>query len=182
MIQRTRRLRYNKQIRNIVRETTFNKSDLIYPMFVTYEKGVKQEIESMPGNFRYGVDIIAESAKSFYEMGIPAVMLFGIPETKDEMGTSSWSELGVVQQAISSIKKEVPELVVITDVCLCEYTSHGHCGVIKGDTVDNDATLALLAKQALSHASAGADMVAPSDMMDGRVGCNQGGIGQKRIY
>ena len=170
MFRRTRRLRYNQNIRNLVRETTVSKSDLIYPMFVTYEKGIKQEIESMPGNYRYGVDIIAEAAKEYYEMGIPAIILFGIPETKDEMGTSSWSELGVVQQAVSSIKKEVPELVVITDVCLCEYTSHGHCGVIKDNTVDNDATLALLSKQALSHAAAGADMVAPSDMMDGRVG------------
>lgn len=154
----------------MVRETSISPDDFIYPLFVTFGKKVRKEIKSMPGCFQESVDIIGRHAKEVYSLGIPAVILFGIPEQKDESGTGAFDPHGVVQKAIREIKNKVPELYVITDVCMCEYTSHGHCGVIEDGDVKNDATLALLAKEAVSHAEAGADMVAPSDMMDGRVG------------
>ncbi len=160
----------NENIRRMVRETKLSPDDFIYPLFVTHGKGVKKEISSMPGNFQQSIENIVKDCEEVQGLGIPAVLLFGIPEHKDEVGSEAYSDEGIVQHAIKAIKNKLPELIVITDVCLCEYTSHGHCGVIKNGTVQNDATLELLAKEALSHAKAGADMVAPSDMMDGRVG------------
>jgi len=168
-VHRPRRLRKNETIRRMVRETSLSPDHFIYPLFVTFGKGVKKEIPSMPGCFQESVDMIARHAKEVYSLGIPAVLLFGIPERKDEVGSSAYDEKGEVQRAIKAIKNKVPQMFVITDVCLCEYTSHGHCGIIKDGDVDNDSTLELLAKEAVSHAKAGADMVAPSDMMDGRV-------------
>jgi len=154
----------------MVRETTLSPDDFIYPLFVMHGKGVKKEISSMPGNYQQSIDNIVKDCEEVKDLGIPAVLLFGIPEHKDEVGSEAYSDEGIVQHAIKAIKNKFPELVVITDVCLCEYTSHGHCGLIKNGVVQNDATLELLAREALSHARAGADMVAPSDMMDGRVG------------
>ncbi len=153
----------------MVRETSLSPDNFIYPLFVTFGKGVRKEISSMPGCFQESVDKVVKHAKEVYSLGIPSVLLFGIPEHKDETGTGAYDENGVVQKAIKAIKNSVPELYVITDVCMCEYTSHGHCGIIKDGDVENDLTLELLAKEAVSHAKAGADMVAPSDMMDGRV-------------
>ena len=153
----------------MVRETDLSPDDLIYPLFVTYGKRVKREIPSMPGCFQESIDEILKSAQEISSLGIPAVIIFGIPENKDEKGSAAYDNDGVVQNAIRSIKDAVPDLYVITDICLCEYTSHGHCGVIEKGEVANDPTLELLAKEAVSHANAGADMVAPSDMMDGRV-------------
>jgi porphobilinogen synthase len=150
--------------------TTLAPDNFIYPLFVTHGKGVKKEISSMPGNFQQSIDNLVKDCEEVHGLGIPDVILFGIPEKKDELGTEAYSDEGIVQHAIKAIKHKLPDLMVITDVCMCEYTSHGHCGVIKNGVVQNDATLALLAKEALSHARAGADMVAPSDMMDGRVG------------
>jgi len=152
-----------------VRETSLSPDDFIYPLFVTFGKGVKKEISSMPGCYQESVDTVTKHAKEVFSLGIPSVILFGIPEHKDEIGSGAYDEHGVVQKAIRAIKNKVPELFVITDVCMCEYTSHGHCGIIKNHEVQNDPTLELLAKEAVSHAKAGADMVAPSDMMDGRV-------------
>jgi len=153
----------------MVRETFLRIDDLIYPMFVQPGKGIKEPISSMPNNYRFSIDELVKEIKDIYKLGIPAIILFGIPEKKDELGTEAYAKDGIIQRAIKAIKDSVPEIIVITDVCLCEYTSHGHCGVIKNNEVDNDATLELLAKEAVSHAEAGADMVAPSDMMDGRV-------------
>jgi len=166
---RPRRLRKNEIIRKMVRETTLSVDDLILPLFVTFGKGKKIAIKSMPGHFQLSVDNLAKEVREISTLGIPAVILFGIPEHKDEVGSEAYNPKGIIQQAIKAIKSKMPELIVITDVCMCEYTSHGHCGIIKQGDVDNDATLELLAKEALSHAKAGADMVAPSDMMDGRV-------------
>lgn len=166
---RPRRLRKNEIIRRMVRETTLSVDDLIYPLFVATGEGFKKEISSMPGNYQMSIDLIIEEAKAVRDLGIPAVLLFGIPAEKDEAGTGAYDENGIVQLAIKAIKREVPNLMVITDVCLCEFTSHGHCGIVRDGDVMNDVTLELLAKTALSHAEAGADMVAPSDMMDGRV-------------
>ena len=154
----------------MVKETTLSVDDLILPLFVTFGKGIKNEIKSMPGHYQLSVDNLTKEVKEIKSLGIPAVILFGIPEHKDEVGSEAYNPKGIVQQAIKTIKNKAPELMVITDVCMCEYTSHGHCGMIKQGDVDNDATLELLAKEALSHTKAGADMVAPSDMMDGRVG------------
>lgn len=168
-VNRPRRLRRNETIRRMVRETVVTKDDLILPLFVAPGKGLKEEIPSMPGNYHYSPDSILWEIEEMLKLGVKACILFGLPESKDELGSEGYSDQGVVQQAIRAIKARFPEMYVITDVCLCEYTSHGHCGVIKGDTVDNDATLDLLARMAVSHARAGADMVAPSDMMDGRV-------------
>jgi porphobilinogen synthase len=168
-IHRPRRLRKNDTIRRMVRETSLSPDNFIYPLFVTFGKGVRKEISSMPGCFQESVDKVVKHAKEVYSLGIPSVLLFGIPEHKDETGTGAYDEHGVVQKAIKAIKNAVPELYVITDVCMCEYTSHGHCGIIKDGDVENDSTLESLAKEAVSHAKAGADMVAPSDMMDGRV-------------
>ena len=166
---RPRRLRANETIRRMVRETALSPDNFIYPMFVTHGKGVKKEISSMPGNYQQSIENLVKDCEEVHGLGIPAVILFGIPELKDELGTEAYSDEGIVQHAIKAVKNKLPELVVITDVCMCEYTSHGHCGVIRNGEVQNDETLELLAKEALSHAKAGADMVAPSDMMDGRV-------------
>jgi porphobilinogen synthase len=168
-IHRPRRLRKNETIRKMVRETSISPDDFIYPLFVTYGRGIKKEISSMPGCFQESIDKIVKHAKELYSLGIPSIMLFGIPEHKDKIGSGAYDKHGVVQNAIRAIKNKFPELYVITDVCLCEYTNHGHCGVIKDGIVQNDPTLELLSKEAVSHAKAGTDMVAPSDMMDGRV-------------
>ena len=166
---RLRRLRRTETLRALVRENRVEVGDLIYPMFIVEGKGIKEEITSMPDIFRYSPDRLPPELAEIAGLNIPAVLLFGIPENKDETGSSAYHPEGVVQQAIRVIKSTVPELIVITDVCLCEYTSHGHCGIISHGQVDNDLTLPLLAKMALSHVEAGADIVAPSDMMDGRV-------------
>jgi len=168
-VYRPRRLRKSETLRRMVRETKLSPDDFIYPLFVCPGRKVRREIGSMPGVAQLSVDLAVEEAREAHRLGIPAVLLFGIPRKKDLRGTEGYARNGVVQQAIRAIKKEIPGLVVITDVCLCEYTSHGHCGVVVKGDVYNDATLALLSKMALSHAGAGADMVAPSDMMDGRV-------------
>lgn len=154
----------------MVRETILTPQDFIYPMFVVPGKKIKNPISSMPECFQESVDEAVKTAKEVFSLGIPAIILFGIPEHKDEKASSAYDEKGVVQQAVKSIKDALPDLIVITDVCLCEYTSHGHCGIIKNGKIDNDSTLEILALEALSHAKAGADIVAPSDMMDGRVG------------
>jgi len=166
---RFRRLRMNPLMRNMVAETTLSKNDLIYPLFVIYGEKVKNPVKSMPGVFQMSIDVLVEECKYVAELGIPAVILFGIPEHKDEVGSDAYSENGIIQRAVRAIKKEVKDLIVITDVCLCEYTSHGHCGILVGEVIDNDRSIELYAKIALSQARAGADMVAPSDMMDGRV-------------
>ncbi len=153
----------------MVRQTAVSPDDFIYPLFVTHGKGIKKEITSMPGCYQESVDEVVKNAKEVHSLGIPAIILFGIPEHKDELGTGAYDDTGIVQNAIKAIKDAVPDLYVITDVCMCEYTSHGHCGVIEKGDVNNDKTLGLLAMEAVSHAKAGADMVAPSDMMDGRV-------------
>lgn len=168
-VHRPRRLRRSETIRRLVRETVVTKDDLILPLFVAPGTGVKEEIGAMPGNYRFSPDSILWEIEAMLKLGLSACILFGLPKVKDEMGSEAWDAHGSVQQAIRSIKNRFPEMYVITDVCMCEYTSHGHCGIIRGDTVDNDPTLELLAKEAVSHAEAGADMVAPSDMMDGRV-------------
>ncbi|MCQ2061371.1 MAG: porphobilinogen synthase [Fibrobacter sp.] len=169
MIIRPRRLRQNETIRNMIAETAVNSASLVYPMFVVEGEGVKEEIPSMPGQFRFSIDELLKEVATFSEIGLKSVLLFGIPDHKDEMASAAYDDDGVVQRAVRALKANFPDLYVITDVCLCEYMSHGHCGVIKDNDVDNDPTLELLAKTALSHAVAGADMVAPSDMMDGRV-------------
>ncbi|MGE4579169.1 MAG: porphobilinogen synthase [Desulfuromonadales bacterium] len=166
---RARRLRRNANLRRMVRETHLRVDDLIYPMFSAFGKGIKKEIPSMPGIYQQSIEHIVAEAREVHELGIPAVILFGIPEHKDPLGQDAYAEKGIIQETIRAIKSAVPELTVITDVCMCEYTDHGHCGVIKDGDVDNDETLELLAAEALSHARAGADIVAPSDMMDGRV-------------
>ncbi|SHE86670.1 porphobilinogen synthase [Desulforamulus putei] len=166
---RHRRLRLNERVRRLVRENHLSVDDLIYPVFVTCGRGVRREVPSMPGVYNLSVDLLLEEIKNVEELGIPGILVFGVPEEKDEAGAGAYDPDGIVQQAVRVVKKSFPDLLVITDVCLCEYTSHGHCGLIKGHTVDNDPTLELLAQTALSHARAGADMVAPSDMMDGRV-------------
>lgn len=168
-IHRPRRLRKNETVRRMVRETSLSSDNLIYPVFVTYGKGVRKEISSMPGCFQESIDNIVANSKEIHSLGIPSVMIFGIPEHKDETGSAAYDDNGVVQNAVRAIKDAVPDLYVITDVCMCEYTSHGHCGIIEKGDVANDRTVELLAREAVSHAKAGADMVAPSDMMDGRV-------------
>lgn len=166
---RPRRLRQNENFRRMIRETSLSIDDLIYPLFVTHGKGIKKEISSMPGNYHFSIDKLTEEVKKVRDLGIPAIILFGLPENKDEAASGAYDENGIVQEAVRAIKKSVPDILVITDVCLCEYMSHGHCGVVRDNEVLNDLTLQLLAKTALSHVEAGADMVAPSDMMDGRV-------------
>src|SRR3990170_3277884 len=166
---RPRRLRKGETLRKMVAETEINASDLILPLFATHGKKTKKPIGSMPGHFQMSVDLIAKEAEEVHALGIPAVILFGIPEVKDPAGKAAYAAKGPVQEAIRAIKRAVPELLVITDVCMCEVPSPGHCGIIKDGGVDNDSTLKLLAKEALSHVEAGADIVAPSDMMDGRV-------------
>ena len=166
---RPRRLRSSEALRKMVRETRVDPASLIYPMFVTDGENKVEEIAAMPGQFRYTVDRVGEEFQRLTDAGVTSLMLFGIPEHKDEIGSSAWAEDGAVQRALRLAKKDFPNLYLITDVCMCEYTSHGHCGMLCGHDVDNDKTLELLAKTALSHVQAGADMVAPSDMMDGRV-------------
>ncbi len=168
-LKRLRRLRYNPLVRDMIRETHLNKSDLIYPLFVCPGSKVKSEVKSMPGVFQMSIDVLVEECKEVESLGIPAVILFGIPEHKDEEGSEGYADDGIIQKAIRAIKKEVKSLLVITDVCLCEYTSHGHCGLLDGEVILNDETVSLLAKMAISHCNAGADIIAPSDMMDGRV-------------
>ncbi|MBM4462054.1 MAG: porphobilinogen synthase [Chloroflexi bacterium] len=167
---RLRRLRRTEALRSMVRESHVDVKDLIYPLFVVESHNLKQEVISMPGVFRYSPDLLPRELEEIARLGIPALLLFGIPREKDEVGSSAYDSEGVVQEAIRVIKGSTPELVVVTDVCLCEYTDHGHCGVVSDGYVDNDRTLELLAEMAVSHAEAGADIVAPSDMMDGRVG------------
>ncbi len=167
---RLRRLRKNERIRRLMRETGLSVDDFLYPLFVRPGKGVKIPISSLVGQFQLSIDHIIEEIEEAAGLGIPGVVLFGIPERKDEMGSEAYSDDGIIQRAVRAIKEEFPDFLVITDVCLCGYTSHGHCGVVEGDQILNDPSLELIAKQALSHARAGVDMVAPSDMMDGRVG------------
>ncbi len=176
---RARRMRSSDAMRRMVRETIITPADFVYPLFVTHGKGVKKEISSMPGNYQQSVDNIVKDCKEVKSLGIPSVLLFGIPEKKDAKGSEAYADNGIVQQAVKAIKDAVPDLLVITDVCLCEYTDHGHCGIVKGDKILNDPTVELLCKEALSHARAGADIVAPSDMMDGRVGAIREALDEK---
>ena len=169
-IHRPRRIREQESLRRMVRETRLSVDHLIYPLFVVPGSGVRQEIRSMPGSFHLSIDQLLEQVKEAADLGIPATILFGLPEGKDTVGSSGYTDDGIIPRAVSALKKAVPGMLVITDVCLCEYTSHGHCGVIEGERVLNDPTLALLAQASLAYVRAGADMVAPSDMMDGRVG------------
>ena len=178
-IKRLRRLRYNSTLRNLVRETTLTNNDLIYPLFVVPGQKVKKEVRSMPGVFQMSVDVVAEECKEIENLGIPAIILFGIPDHKDEVGSGAYDPNGIIQQAIRAIKKGTKNLLVITDVCLCEYTSHGHCGVLKGEKILNDESVELLVKESLSHAEAGADIIAPSDMMDGRIAAIRQGLDEK---
>ncbi|PIE61926.1 MAG: porphobilinogen synthase [Desulfobacterales bacterium] len=171
---RGRRLRASNTFRRMIRETALSHNDLIQPLFAVEGKSVKKPISTMPGQFQMSIDHIVATAKTARDVGIPAIILFGIPDKKDALGTQAYAKDGIVQRAVSEVKSAVPDLTVITDVCLCEYTDHGHCGMIDNGSVDNDATLDLLARSALSHAQAGADMVAPSDMMDGRVAAIRG--------
>jgi len=168
-IYRPRRMREKEALRAMIRETQLSVKDLIYPLFVVHGKGQRREISSMPGNFQLSADELVKEAREIEKLGIPAILLFGIPATKDAVGSEAYDPHGIVQDAVRAVKREISELLVITDVCLCEYTSHGHCGIIEGGRLRNDPTLELLAKTALSQVEAGADMVAPSDMMDGRV-------------
>lgn len=170
MKDRPRRLRNSPTIRAMVRETRISADTLVYPMFVIEGENIKEEIPTMPGQYRYSIDRMGEVLEEMQDAGVRSVMFFGIPAYKDECGSGAWDENGIVQKALRYAKKNYPALFYITDVCMCEYTSHGHCGILDGANVDNDKTLEVLAKTALSHVKAGADMVAPSDMMDGRVG------------
>ena len=169
-IYRPRRLRANENLRRLVRETALSVNDLIYPMFVVHGRDTATEISAMPGCYQYSVDRLVTAAKELAALGIPGTILFGIPALKDPLGTEAYADDGIIQLAVRAIKDAVPDLLVMTDVCLCEYTDHGHCGVIEDSEVQNDPTLELLVKESLSHARAGADVIAPSDMMDGRVG------------
>jgi porphobilinogen synthase len=173
---RPRRLRNTPELRRMVREGHLSVDDLIYPLFVTHEKGDKKAIPSMPGQFQLSIDDLLTEVEEARSMGIPAVILFGIPATKDEMGSDACDDNGIIQQAVRALKESVSDILVITDVCFCEYTDHGHCGIVKDGYVENDATLELLAKQAVSHANAGADILAPSGMLDGMVGAIRQGL------
>jgi porphobilinogen synthase len=168
-IARLRRLRMKEALRGMIRETQLSTKDFIYPLFVVPGERKKKEVSSMPGVYQMSVDQIVRECADVHSLGIPAVIFFGIPEEKDEVGSGAYDSDGIVQRALRAVKKEVPDLMLITDVCLCEYTSHGHCGIVRGDEIVNDESIELLAKEALTHAEAGADMVAPSDMFDGRV-------------
>jgi len=169
-VTRIRRLRKTSVLRDMFRETSLSKEDFIYPLFIVEGAGIKREIWSMPGQFQMSLDNVLRECEELQTIGINSILLFGIPEMKDEVGSGAYDENGIIQKTLRAIKKDFSEMMVITDVCLCEYTSHGHCGVIENEYVQNDKTLELLAKEALSHAQNGADMIAPSDMMDGRVG------------
>ncbi|OGU86428.1 MAG: delta-aminolevulinic acid dehydratase [Ignavibacteria bacterium RIFOXYB2_FULL_35_12] len=177
--KRLRRLRYNPTVRDLVRETILTKNDLIYPLFVVPGEKIKNEIRSMPGVFQMSIDILVEECKEVEKLSIPAIILFGIPDHKDEVGSGAYDPNGIIQQAVRAIKKAVKKLLVITDVCLCEYTSHGHCGVLNGEKILNDETVELLVKESISHAEAGADIIAPSDMMDGRIGAIRKALDEK---
>ncbi|MCH7973213.1 MAG: porphobilinogen synthase [Bacteroidetes bacterium] len=167
--KRLRRLRYNPIIRDMIRETSLTKNDLIYPLFVMPGENVKNPVKSMPGVFQFSIDNLIKECEELVALGVPAIILFGIPEHKDEKGSEAYDDNGIIQRAVREIKAKIKNLLVITDVCLCEYTSHGHCGLLDGEEILNDETVSLLAKEAVSHAQAGADIIAPSDMMDGRV-------------
>jgi porphobilinogen synthase len=175
-VTRLRRLRHSTVIRDMFRETTLAKSDLIYPLFIVEGEGIQKEISSMPGQYQMSVDNILVECRELSDLGILAILLFGIPSEKDEVGSGAYSDEGIIQRALRAIKGAFPEMLVITDVCLCEYTSHGHCGLVEGGYVNNDKTLELLVKEAVSHARSGADIVAPSDMMDGRIGAIRTGL------
>lgn len=169
LIKRPRRLRHSEAIRNLVQENRVNISDLVYPMFIVHGEGIKREIPALPGQYHYSVDQMLEELKEVVELGLQSVLFFGIPKDKDEYGSEAYDMKGIVQNAVRAAKKQYPGLLIMTDVCLCQYTSHGHCGIVKKEDILNDETLDILANVALSHAMAGADVVAPSDMMDGRV-------------
>jgi porphobilinogen synthase len=175
-IYRPRRLRESPLLRSMVRETTLRVDDFVYPLFVLHGRGLREPITSMPGQYRFSIDELLKECKDAASMGIPAVLLFGVPRDKDPRGTEAYAEDGIIQQAVRAVKDTIPDLLVITDVCLCEYTSHGHCGVVEDGRVKNDPTLELIARTAVSHAEAGADVVAPSDMMDGRVAAIREGL------
>jgi porphobilinogen synthase len=185
-LYRPRRLRESPLLRSMVRETTLRADDFVYPLFAVHGRGVREPIGSMPGQYRLSIDELLKECKDAASMGIPAVLLFGLPRDKDPRGTEAYAEDGIIQQAVRAVKDTIPDLLVITDVCLCEYTSHGHCGVVEDGRVKNDPSLELIARTAISHAEAGADMVAPSDMMDGRVaaireGLDEGGFTETPI-
>lgn len=169
MFTRTRRLRQNGILREMVRNVTINLDQFIYPIFVEEGTNIKEEIPSMPNQYRYSIDMFSEELKELKDLGIKSLLLFGIPKIKDEVGSEAYNDNGIVQEAVRYIKKNFPEFLIVTDVCMCEYTSHGHCGILNGNDVNNDVTLNYLAKIAVSHVKAGADIVAPSDMMDGRI-------------
>ena len=173
---RPRRLRRNETLRRMARETRLSVDDLVYPLFVVAGKDIRRPVPSMPGVFNLSVENLVKEAKEVRRLGIPVVLLFGIPARKDPLGRDAYSDRGIVQTAVRALKDAAPELMVVTDVCFCEYTDHGHCGIVRNGDVDNDATLEILAKSAVSHAKAGADIVAPSDMMDGRVGAIRKGL------
>ena len=175
-IYRPRRLRESPLLRSMVRETALRPDDFVYPLFTVHGRGVREPIGSMPGQYRLSIDELLKECKDTASMGIPAVLLFGLPRDKDPRGTEAYAEDGIIQQAVRAVKDTIPDLLVITDVCLCEYTSHGHCGVVEDGRVKNDPSLELIARTAISHAEAGADMVAPSDMMDGRVAAIREGL------
>jgi porphobilinogen synthase len=175
-IYRPRRLRESPLLRSMVRETTLRAHDFVYPLFAVHGRGVREPIGSMPGQYRLSIDELLKECKDAASMGIPAVLLFGLPRDKDPRGTEAYAEDGIIQQAVRAVKDTIPDLLVITDVCLCEYTSHGHCGVVEDGRIKNDPTLELIARTAVSHAEAGADLVAPSDMMDGRVAAIREGL------
>jgi len=176
---RPRRLRTSETLRRMVRETTLSVNDIVYPVFVVHGSGIRDEIPSMPGQYRLSVDELIKEAEQVRELGIPAILLFGIPMMKDEFASEAYDPNGIVQQAVRALKAQINDLLIITDVCLCEYTSHGHCGIVRGEHILNDPTVELLVKTAVSHAEAGADMVAPSDMMDNRVAAIRDGLDEK---
>jgi porphobilinogen synthase len=175
-VYRPRRLRESPLLRSMVRETTLRIDDFVYPLFAVHGRGVREPISSMPGQYRLSIDELLKECKDAASMGIPAVLLFGLPRDKDPRGTEAYAEDGIIQQAVRAVKDTIPDLLVITDVCLCEYTSHGHCGVVEDGRIKNDPTLELIARTAVSHAEAGADLIAPSDMMDGRVAAIREGL------
>ncbi len=175
-VYRPRRLRESPLLRSMVRETSLRIDDFVYPLFAVHGRGVREPIGSMPGQYRLSIDELLKECKDAASMGIPAVLLFGLPRDKDPRGTEAYAEDGIIQQAVRAVKDTIPDLLVITDVCLCEYTSHGHCGVVEDGRIKNDPTLELIARTAVSHAEAGADLIAPSDMMDGRVAAIREGL------
>ncbi|HEX4996412.1 MAG TPA: porphobilinogen synthase [Methylomirabilota bacterium] len=175
-VYRPRRLRESPLMRSMVRETSLRIDDFVYPLFAVHGRGVREPIGSMPGQYRLSIDELLKECKDAASMGIPAVLLFGLPREKDPRGTEAYAEDGIIQQAVRAVKDTIPDLLVITDVCLCEYTSHGHCGVVEDGRIKNDPTLELIARTAVSHAEAGADLIAPSDMMDGRVAAIREGL------